>query len=86
MNPPLATPTWTRSERPDGHRSLWCHVGRWIVVEPGGVGGIGAACVYVGPRGDARTFTSTVGMEWITERWGCPVPTAEDLAWLRGDG
>lgn len=80
----MADPVWIRSERPDGHRSLWCHVGRWFTIEPGSVGEIGRACVNVGPRGGVPTYTSSIGLDWITARWGCPTPTPEDLAWLRG--
>lgn len=48
------------------------------------LGEIGRACVNVGPRGEVPTYTSSIGLDWITARWGCPTPTPEDLAWLRG--
>jgi len=77
--------TWTRSERPDGHRSLWHHLGRWYTIESCASFGerVGAILVRVGPKGEPPVACPAVGMEWITARWGVPAPSAEDLAWLR---
>lgn len=71
--------TWTRSERPDGHRSLWYHMDRWYTVS-------GDANPYV--RLEARGGGAvTEDVRWLGEecaRHHIPTPTAEDLAWLRG--
>lgn len=70
---------WIRSERPDGHRSLWYKTHRWLTIERESTG-----LVSAGFRGEPPTYSAPAGLDWITTRWGCPVPTAEDLGWLRG--
>lgn len=78
---------WTRHERPDGHRSLWFKAEKWVTIEKGH-----GLCIRIGPKGDSGAYsdsgpvyTSSIGLGWVTPRWGCPVPTAADLAWLRGE-
>jgi hypothetical protein len=71
--------TWTRSERPDGHRSLWFLAARWINIE-------------VAVR-DTVKISHTIGhffgdspgkVRRVCRALECPTPTADDLAWLRG--
>lgn len=76
----MADPLWIRSERPDGHRSLWVHVDRWYLmwyVEP-----------FFPIAADGLTRVAPTESE-MAARCGAihvPVPTPEDLAWLRGVG
>ena len=73
-------PTWTRSERPDGHRSLWCMVDRWYTLTA--VDGFFSICasgsLLAAPR--ESEIPSRCAMFHL------PTPTADDLAWLRGAG
>lgn len=77
---------WTRSERPDGHRSLWYKVDRWITIEACNtdIGGSGYVNAHVGPRGERWVCCAPNGLIREARRLGCPVPSKDDMAWLRG--
>lgn len=77
---------WIQHERPDGHRSLWVHVGRWFTIEActTDVGGSGYVNVHIGPRGERWVCCAPRGLTREIRRLACPVPTPEDLAWVRG--
>lgn len=76
----MSEPVWKRSERPDGHRSLWF---------PSFFG-------WLSLTDATHNMTrANVGKGWWYMDDGaemaqsladsrCPVPTADDLAWLRG--
>jgi hypothetical protein len=78
--------TWIRSERPDGHRSLWCHAGRWFTLTKCDmdVGGSGRVNVHLAPTRDRWVCCAAKGLTRECVRWGLPDPTAADLDWLRG--
>lgn len=75
----MADITWQRSERPDGHRSLWFHAAwlRKITDAPG---------VEPSVRWDGGCVVPDGGLPGACAARACPTPTAEDLAWLRGEG
>jgi len=69
-------PTWTRSERPSGHRSLWLHLGRWHTLEATSPGWHRIRA--------GHNFTLGVNLVDDCAAWKLPVPSDGDLAWLRG--
>ncbi len=77
------TEQWIRSERPDGHRSLWFKAALWITI----TADVRAPCVYIDNNRNTRKVCCAG--KWIATEAanrGCPAPTAADLAWLRGEG
>ena len=75
---------WIRSERPDGHRSLWFKVALWIRIT---VADVSPPRLWIGPADeDIRAYCPDGMIGERTAPLGCPVPTPADLAWLRGDG
>lgn len=78
----MADPVWIRSERPDGHRSLWCMSSRWIMIE---VASLVPDRLWIGIVGeDLRTCTAAEHLGAPCRMYYCPTPTPADLAWLRG--
>lgn len=75
-----ADPLWIRHERPDGHRSLWCHVGRWFSME-----GVTDGSPEPWTKWNNGVEMRDDALLAACERRSCPTPTPEDLAWLRGE-
>jgi hypothetical protein len=73
---------WIKSERPDGHRSLWFKARVWFVMGPAG-----DEVVNMRQPDHTQAHYFHVGeMGYKMRSYGCPEPTAADLAWLRGGG
>lgn len=72
-------PAWIRSTRPDGHRSLWHQTTHWHTIH----GGPGTMLWISEPPCDAR-MSSDADLADDCNDLRLPVPTADDLAWLRG--